>query len=211
MSAAPGISADLSSSSLRAVQWAGAAAAHRQASGSGAPGSGAPGPGDRSGAGGPSGPTSALVEPEDLLVGVLLAHPDERGEGRVLLEHFGLTARDVLPDSYPKVPVADLKRRAAEVDQDADPSLGPGTMTLLDAASSLAGGRVSLRHLLGALLQSTEPFRWATAFASRGTQWSLVLDSYQCRCLGRGRVADLPDRPSDLRIRPEILRDTRGH
>jgi hypothetical protein len=46
-------------------------------------------------------PDSA-VEPDDLLVGLLLAHPDEAGEARVLLAHFGLTGRDVLAPDYPR-------------------------------------------------------------------------------------------------------------
>ena len=163
--------ADLSPSSRRAVQWARAAAAHRQASASGATNPPSPAP--------PSSPTPALVDPEDLLVGVLLAHPDERGEGRVLLAHFGLTARDVLSETYPRLPVAELRQRAAEVQPDLDPPLGPETISVLNAARQLGRGHASLSHLLGALLQLGQPFRWMQVFASRGTEWTLVLESYR--------------------------------
>jgi hypothetical protein len=129
-----------------------------------------------------------VVNPEDLLVGVLLAHPDQLGEGRVLLAHFGLTARDVLPETYPKVPVAELKQRAAEVEPDVDPPLSRETISVLDAARELGRGHASLRHLLGALLQLTERFRWSQAFASRGTEWTLVLESYR-RWLGSDQTS----------------------
>jgi len=43
------------------------------------------------------------VEPADILVGLLLSHARPNGEARVLLSHFWLTARDVLPVAYPLV------------------------------------------------------------------------------------------------------------
>lgn len=114
-----------------------------------------------------------------MLVGVVLAHPSEHGEARVLLKHFGLTARDVLPEGYPKVPVADLKQHAADVDPGAEPQLGSPAVSLLAAARQLGGGFAHLKHLLGALLQQSTPFRWSQALAARGTEWTQVLDSYQ--------------------------------
>src|SRR5215211_7836770 len=74
-----------SSSTELALNWAWAAARHRRASGTG--GAGTNGPNQ-------SEPT---IGPADLLVGTLLSHPDKDGEARVLLHHFALTARDVLP------------------------------------------------------------------------------------------------------------------
>ena len=168
---------NLSPSSLSALRWAQAAAAHRQSSASDAAvpsgSSHPPSPPP------PSATQGVSVEPDDLLVGILLAHPGERGEARVLLGHFGLTARDVLPESYPKLPVADLRQRAASVDSGTDPQLGPRTMSVLEAARQLGSGYAHVRHLLGALLQQSHPFRWSLAFASRGTDWTQVLRSYQ--------------------------------
>jgi hypothetical protein len=91
----------LSPSSQRALGFAEAAARHRT--------------------GGPH----AVVEPADLLIGVLLAHPDTEGEGRVLLTHFGLTARDVLPENYPPVTAEDLRQHAAGISFDPPPPI-PG-------------------------------------------------------------------------------------
>jgi len=157
MSTAQSYLMNLSPSSLSAVRWAEAAASHRAAGLS----------------------PDVLVESDDLLVGALLAHPSERGEARVLLEHFGLTARDVLLDTYPKLPVADLRHRAAGLDPASEPRLGSEAMAVLDSARQLGSGRVELRHLLGALLQQTKRFRWSPAFASRGTEWTRVQSSYQ--------------------------------
>jgi hypothetical protein len=177
MATTTGDLADRSQSSLSALRWAQAAAAHRVASASTAavpPGTSRP-PNPPP----PSGTQGVIVEPEDLLVGVLPAHPSEHGEARVLLEHFGLTARDVLPEGYPKVPVADLRQRAAEVDPEAEPQLGPAAVSVLSAARQLGNGFARLRHLLGALLQQSQPFRWAQALAARGAEWTQVMDSYQ--------------------------------
>lgn len=190
MSTAQGyLLADLSPSSLNALRWAQAAAAHRTA--------------------GVADP-SVVIGSDDLLVGVLLAHPGEDGEARVLLGHFGLTGRDVLPESYPKLAATDLRHRAAEVNPSADPPLGTDSMAILDNARRVGGGHASLRHVLGALLQQTQPLRWSPAFASRGTEQTLVLDSYQ-RWLtagdpgqGNGLAAWLarenPRRPVDLPV-----------
>jgi len=186
MATATGNLADLSPSSQNALWWGQAAAAHREASASTA--AVPPDPGYPPGPAPSSGSPGVIVEPEDLFVGVLLAHPGEHGEARVLLEHFGLTARDVLPAGYPKVLVADLRQRAADVDPNTEPLLGPATVSLLIAARQLGGGFARLRHLLGALLQQSQPFRWSQALASRGTEWSQVLDSYQ-----RWLAGALPD------------------
>src|SRR3954468_7664002 len=130
------------------------------------------------------GPNGLPVEASDLLVGVLLAHPDARGEGRVLLSHFGLTARDVLPPDYPTVTPEQLQRAAHGI----SPSLqlgSAGTATvILDAARRLASrrrGDVRLYHLLGALLDesSTEARRvLATAFSRVGASLEEVRSSY---------------------------------
>ena len=191
MSTAQGsLLAHLSPSVLAALQWAQGAAAHRTAN--------------------VADPTVVVVGSDDLLVGILLAHPQEDGETRVLLGHFGLTARDVLPESYPKLSAADLRHRAAELNPSADPPLGTDTAAVLDAARRLGGSDATLRHVLGALLQQTQPLRWSEAFASRGTEQTQVMDSYQ-RWLtvshpdNGGSLADWlatesPRRPLDLPV-----------
>src|SRR5262245_2770886 len=55
------------------------------------------------------------ANPSDLLVGSMLAHADEDGEVRVLLSHFGLTARDVVGEEYAGVTAASLAAAAPHV------------------------------------------------------------------------------------------------
>jgi hypothetical protein len=92
----------------------------------------------------------AFVEAEDLLVGLLLAHPDRDGEARVLLTHFGLTGRDLLPRDYPPLTVDDLRSRTRLVPPDDPPPLSPQVERIL---TSLPERAAHLRHLLGALLK----------------------------------------------------------
>ena len=157
-----------SSSTELALNWAWAAARHRRASGTG--GAGTNGPNQ-------SEPT---IGPADLLVGTLLSHPDKDGEARVLLHHFALTARDVLPVGYPKLPIQDLRREAASVDPRHSHPLDGEAESVLASAASLAGGgmRVHLRYLLGALLAVEASLRWRTSLAARGADAASVRDSY---------------------------------
>jgi hypothetical protein len=109
----------------------------------------------------------------------LLAHPDEDGEGRVLLHHFGLTARDVLPLGYPKLSIQELRRAAAGVDAgDPHPLDQEAESVMASAASMAPNGRVSLQYLLGALLAVQVPLRWRTSLAARGADAATVRDSY---------------------------------
>ncbi|NKX53330.1 P-loop NTPase fold protein [Arthrobacter mobilis] len=161
-----GFDADFSPSSAKAVRWAGAAAVHRNL-------------GTASG---------AQIEPADLLLGVLLAHPDEFGEAQVLLQHFGLTARDVLPAGYPVPTAADLAE-AAERSGGPDPV--PFSSTTLQVLTGL--GQASVVHLadlLGALLTGESPLRtsFSAALLSRGVDLDSVTGSY-------GRFLDALQRP----------------
>ena len=123
---------------------------------------------------------SPVVRPDDLLVGVLLSHPDREGEGRVLLGHFGLTARDVLPDDYPQLDPDELRRHTAGLGLDGWPALDP------DAERALLGlveqrDEVHLRHLLGALLESSGPLRdrLAARLEAAGTELTLLVQVYR--------------------------------
>ena len=157
----------LSQSTELAMDWAWAAARHRAVSHAG-PGTGAP-----------NGTTQPTIGPADLLVGTLLAHPDEDAEGRVLLHHFGLTARDVLPPGYPKLSLQELRRAAAGVDPgDPHHPLDREAESVMASAASRAGGRVSLQYLFGALLAVEIPLRWRTSLAARGADAATVRDSY---------------------------------
>ena len=96
----------------------------------------------------------------------------------MLLHHFGLTARDVLPLGYPKFSVTDLRREGAGVDRDVSHPLDEEAESVLAAATSLAGGRVSLRYLLGALLVEEVSLRWRGSLAARGADVIAVRRSY---------------------------------
>src|SRR5690349_18451826 len=65
---------------------------------------------------------SPVITEVDMVLGALLAHPDPDGELRRLISHFGLTARDVLPDDYPDVTPERLRRAAASVGASPSPS-----------------------------------------------------------------------------------------
>jgi hypothetical protein len=156
----------LSPSTQLAIDWAWVAARHRAIPHAGG------------GTGGPNRTTEPKIGPADLLVGTLLAHPDEDGECRVLLHHFGLTARDVLPASYPKLPIQDLRREAQGINPGDPHPLDEEAESVLTSAASLAGGRVSLPYLLAALLAVDVPLRWRTSLAARGADAARVRDSY---------------------------------
>ena len=95
------------------------------------------------------------VTPDDLFVGLLLAHPDRRGEVWQLLEHFGLTARDLLPDDYRVIDAVALEEIAAAA-RAPDPSdWDPQVASLLGQAKSRAGGTAQVLHVLAVLLQET--------------------------------------------------------
>ena len=117
----------------------------------------------------------APVEPEDLLVGLLLAHPDKDGEAWALLDHFGLTAPRP-PSNYPTINVDDLAVRASTLDLDA--------IELSEVTGSLLAPRSSVMHIaevLGALLAAPSALTSSmeAALRSRGVALSALSSSYQ--------------------------------
>jgi KAP family P-loop domain len=150
--ALPGLYTALSESARRALGFAHAAALQRE--------------------------PDSVVEPDDLLVGLLLAHPDEAGEARVLLAHFGLTGRDVLSPDYPPLDAHDLRRHTAGISPDDEPPLAPETERALQ---SLGGTEVQLRDLLGALLVGSSPLttRLADRLEASGESLTRVVELYR--------------------------------
>jgi len=100
-----------------------------------------------------------VVTEPDLFLGLLLAHPDNRGEMRVLLAHFGLTARDLLPGDYPAVTTATLREAAKTVSSPSPDSWAPQVADILAMAGSLSGGNAQVAHVMSALLSGSTPFR----------------------------------------------------
>lgn len=121
------------------------------------------------------------IEPGDILIGALLAHPDRDSEASVLLEHFGLTARDVLGVEYAGVTPTALAAAAPDVAPGSQPPDGRWMSELLTASRRLSAGSVQLLHLVGALLTTRSPLlpRLDVAFNAIGETREVVADSYQ--------------------------------
>lgn len=103
---------------------------------------------------------SSQITEMDLFLGLLLVHPDDQGEVRQLLDHFELTARDVLPDDFPPISVEALRAAAAQMsDQQAPRDAAVGD--ILSTAASLAPSRMQVAHVLATLLQRSTALRQA--------------------------------------------------
>lgn len=61
-----------------------------------------------------------LISPDELFIGLLLAHPDAKGEVWCFLAHFGLTGRDLLGDDY-RLTDGPALQAAANAAEGADP------------------------------------------------------------------------------------------
>jgi hypothetical protein len=180
--AEPGLHQALSASSQRALGFALAAARHRV------------------------GHESALVEPDDLLVGLLLAHPDAAGEARVLLAHFGLTGRDVLSPDYPPLDAADLRRQAAAISPDDLPALAPDSERAL--ASLQGQSAQQLRDVLGALLTAPSEFtrRLEERLEAAGASLTQLTDIYR-RWLADPSQVSPSGPPAGQRLRELLERE----
>ncbi|MBE8516909.1 hypothetical protein ILP97_05160 [Amycolatopsis sp. H6(2020)] len=92
------------------------------------------------------------ITSDDLFVGLLLAHPDPQGEIWQFLGHFGLTARDVLPDDRPVLD-HDALRSAAAAARGPDVSdWSSDVSTIMGEAGERAGGTAQVLHVLASLL-----------------------------------------------------------
>jgi hypothetical protein len=159
------------------------------------------------------------VEPADILVGLLLSHARPNGEARVLLSHFGLTARDVLPEAYPLVSGDELQRYADGVSATELPPLSPIAGEVLGGVERLRGGSDvgHLRHLLGSLLSSTSELTRPldAGLLAAGASLSELTSNYQSWLASGERGATLgqmlerahPRRPVDL---PAYAADVAG-
>jgi hypothetical protein len=101
--------------------------------------------------------SSALVDPWDLLVGILLSHPGD-SEAEQAFRRFGLVAGQALPDGYPQLTADGLNRRLSAMSATEDPPLDEFADGIVRAAAEFgpAGspdGVAELRALWAALLQ----------------------------------------------------------
>jgi len=139
----PNALSQLSTSSRRALLWAGALARYRA---------------EQQG-GDPSSPAAA--DTFDLLIGMLLEHPDD-AEPKVLLDHFHLVPGQVLPADYPR-PLPEAIERHMRVlppeappplQSDAEMTVGTGTQLGLSSGSARVA---EMRALFSAMLDGSTP------------------------------------------------------
>jgi len=123
-----------------------------------------------------------MINGLDLFLGVLLAPDDEDGELYVILNHFGVTARDVVGDVYPAITPEGLQAAAEQ----ALPGTGqPDSNTLLAdviaTSQQYGSGQAQLPHLIGAMLL-VESDLWTPldgALSSIGESRETIATSYQ--------------------------------
>ncbi|MEU0092228.1 P-loop NTPase fold protein [Kribbella sp. NPDC006257] len=160
---------------------------------------------------------SGPVTEPDLFLGALLAHPDPDGEMYRLISHFGLKARDVLPDNFPQITAESLRRAAATVGTTV---LSRGSDADVDVIISAAqqrittlGPRPNLAHLVGALLTESPNFQAALrpALDRSGVSLNALIADYDAflrnlrpdqevagRELGERLARRFPRRPASL-------------
>jgi KAP family P-loop domain len=153
---------ELSQSSKQALRWAGAMACLRA---------------DRAG----RSVDRAAVDEYDLLVGIMLAHPDT-SEPRQLLAHVGASAADVLPSNYP-VPGEDLEAFAGRVPADGPPELTTTAANALEEAAKFRsdGAEVlELKALFGGLLarENEVAFAFSALLTAVGLSAAIDISSY---------------------------------
>ncbi len=153
------------------------------------------------------------VSEPDLFLGILLAHPDPDGEMRRLIGYFGLTARDLLPDDFPKITLDSLRQAAATVG--ASPLGQDQQVTqIISVADRLAPRRTPiLADLVGALLAESQFFRQALQrpLNRSGLSVSTLADRYRTflvelvpqqeiagKKLGEWLAGTFPRRPASL-------------
>jgi hypothetical protein len=141
---------------------------------------------------------SAQVSDTEVFLGVLLAHPDQNGEMRTLLSHFGLTGRDLLPDGYPAITVDTLRRAAATVSQVSADRWDDDVEVIVRKAGSLSGGAPQLAHLMGALLEHPTPWR-------RRLETALSWSGVQIDELSTGFRDILPDLDAEAPDKADVL------
>jgi hypothetical protein len=137
----------LSISSRRALLWAGALARYRA---------------EQRG----EDPSSSAADAFDLLVGMLLEHPED-AEPKLLLEHFHLVPGQLLPADYSRPLPEAIERHMRALSPDEPPPLEQDAQMVVEMGTKLGLSTGSsevaeLRALFAAMLQASTPV--ATAF-----------------------------------------------
>ncbi|TFV94869.1 P-loop NTPase fold protein [Leifsonia flava] len=129
---------------------------------------------------GPAG-GSPETNARDLFVGALLAHADANGEVQVILDHFGLTARDVVGEDYARLSPSTLAAVLPYVSVGAAPSDEIEINEIFEMAGMLSPrGPIQLLHLLGGMLSAPTQLAVALdhAFETIGEDQRAISVSY---------------------------------
>ena len=162
----PPVLNQLSTSSRRALLWAGALARYRA---------------EQRG----EDPSSSAADAFDLLVGMLLEHPDD-AEPKLLLEHFHLVPGQVLPADYPRPLPEAIERHMRMLAPDQPPPLQQDAKMIVEMGikKGLASGSpevAELRALFAAMLEGSTPVTSAfiDLLSQRGVELSQVARATQ--------------------------------
>ena len=106
-------------------------------------------------------PNSAMADAFDLLVGMMLEHPED-SEPKQLLEHFHLSPGQALPTGYPLPLPEAIERHMRMLPADRPPPLEPDAERVVDTGLKIGLGTGStevaeLRALFAALLETSTP------------------------------------------------------
>ena len=90
------------------------------------------------------------VQEADLLVGMILSHPDS-SDPQVFFSNYGLVAGQALPEDYPLVTADNLNQQLSQVDQDELPALSDELESILDLSYDMGvksrDGKVHMHHV----------------------------------------------------------------
>jgi len=143
------------------------------------------------------------VTENELFLGLLLTHPDDQGEMWAVLDHFGLTARDLLPDDYPVVSVDSLERAAANA-TDVSPDDWSMDVREIVAVATSIGGTSQVVHVLSALLSRTTP--WQTRLQDRLSSFGVQVTELASEL---GKLLLPPDQAQSSEVQRIDLRSRR--
>ncbi|RXZ48388.1 P-loop NTPase fold protein, partial [Agromyces binzhouensis] len=124
------------------------------------------------------------VSPDDLFLGLLLAHPDEEGEVWCFLAHFDLTARDLLPDDYPAIDHEALQVAAAAAPSTPDPERWDAEVSGVLAEAGTPSGTARVADVLASVLTLTTWIdRLGTAISRSGVSAGQLVPHFREECV----------------------------
>ncbi|MFC9919556.1 P-loop NTPase fold protein [Agromyces binzhouensis] len=124
------------------------------------------------------------ISPDDLFLGLLLAHPDDEGEVWCFLAHFDLTARDLLPDDYPAIDHKALQVAAAAAPSTPDPERWNVEISSVLAEAGTRTGSARVANVLASILALTSWIdRLGTAISRSGVSAGQLVPHFRDECV----------------------------